>query len=71
MPSLPYGSTVLAITALATEPVLGSLLTLQDAGHPVVLLTVGDQMPEIPALFATFHLGGCDAWHHLETLQLA
>jgi len=71
MTSLPYGSTVLAITARATEPVLVSLLTLQDAGHPVVLLTVGEQEQEAPAAFTTFHLGGRDAWHRLETLELA
>jgi len=71
MPSLPYGSTVMAITARAVEPVLVSLLTLQDAGHPAVLLTVGDDEQETPATFTTFHLGGRDAWHRLETLELA
>jgi uncharacterized protein (DUF58 family) len=71
MPALHYGSTVLAITARAIEPVLASLLTLQDAGHPIVLLTVGEQPEEIPETFTTFHLGGRDAWHRLETLELA
>jgi uncharacterized protein (DUF58 family) len=71
MPSLPYGCTVVAISAQATEALLGSLLTLQDAGHPVVLLTVGDDRPETPETFVTFHLGGRDAWRRLETLELA
>jgi uncharacterized protein (DUF58 family) len=71
MPSLPYGCTVVAISAQATEALLSSLLTLQDAGHPVVLLTVGDDRPEIPDTFATHHLGGRDAWRRLETLELA
>jgi uncharacterized protein (DUF58 family) len=71
MPSLPYGCTVVAISAQATEALLGSLLTLQDAGHPVVLLTVGDDRPEIPETFVAFHLGGRDAWRRLETLELA
>jgi uncharacterized protein (DUF58 family) len=71
MPSLPYGSTVVTITALPVEAVLVALLTLQDAGHPVVLLTAGDETPEIPPAFTTYHLGGRDAWHRLEALELA
>jgi uncharacterized protein (DUF58 family) len=71
MPILPYGSTVMAITAQATEPLFVALLSLYDAGHPVVLLTVGDQKPEVPDTFTTVHLGGRDAWRRLETLELA
>lgn len=71
MPSLPYGSTALVITARATEESFVSMLSLQDTGHRVVLLTVGDDEPEIPERFASFHLGGRDAWRRLETLELA
>jgi uncharacterized protein (DUF58 family) len=69
--SLPYGCTVAAITARTTEPVLLALLALQDAGHPVLLLTVGDRRPRLPDRFTTYHLGGRDAWHQLETLAVA
>lgn len=68
---LPYGSTVLVLTAHTTEPVLLSLLRLQDKGHPAVLLTVGEQRPFVPPSFAHHYLGGRDAWHRLETLALA
>jgi uncharacterized protein (DUF58 family) len=71
MPLLPYGSTVVVITARPIEEVLVSLLRMQDAGHPAVLLTVGDEEPEVPALFDTYYLGGRDAWHRLEALELA
>jgi hypothetical protein len=71
MPLLPYGSTVVVITARPVEEVLVSLLRLKDAGHPIVLLTVGDEEPEVPVLFDTFYLGGRDAWHRLEALELA
>jgi uncharacterized protein (DUF58 family) len=71
MPLLPYGSTVVAITARPVEEVLVSLLRIKDAGHPVVLLTVGDVEPVVPVLFDTYHLGGRDAWHRLEALELA
>ena len=69
--ALPYGATVTAITARTTEPVLLALLALQDAGHPVLLLTVGDRQPAIPERFTTYHLGGRDAWRQLETLAVA
>lgn len=71
MPFLPYGSTALVITARPVEETLAALLSLQDAGHPTVLLTVGDQEPTVPAVFETFYLGGRDAWRRLETLELA
>ena len=71
MPILPYGSTVVTITALVTEDLLAALLSMQDAGHPVVLLTVGDQEPQVPPIFTSYHLGGRDAWRHLEALELA
>jgi uncharacterized protein (DUF58 family) len=71
MPVLPYGSTAVVITARTTDLVLLSLLALQDAGHPVALLTVGDRRPVVPETFTTFHLGGRDAWRNLEALALA
>jgi hypothetical protein len=71
MVTLPYGSTVAVVTARTTEPILLALLSLQSAGHPVMLLTVGDRRPRVPERFATVHLGGRDAWHRLETLALA
>jgi uncharacterized protein (DUF58 family) len=71
MVSLPYGSTVVVITARTTEPILLALLALQGAGHPVMLLTVGERRPYVPDRFATVHLGGRDAWDRLEALALA
>lgn len=71
MPTLPFGSTVLAISANVTEALCVSLLSLQDAGHPVKLLTIGDERPGVPHAFASYHLGGRHAWQRLETLELA
>jgi uncharacterized protein (DUF58 family) len=71
MPILPYGSTALVLTARVTEDALVAMLALQDAGHRVVLITVGDNIPPAPDTFVRFHLGGRDAWHRLETLELA
>jgi uncharacterized protein (DUF58 family) len=70
MPTLAYGCTVVVITARPIEQTQVSMLALQDAGHPTLLLTVGDQAPQMPAVFDTLHLGGRDAWRRLETLEL-
>ena len=71
MPVLPYGSTAAVLTARPVQETLASLLTLQDAGHPTFLLTVGEQEPVVPAVFDTFYLGGRDAWRRLEAMELA
>ena len=70
MPRLPLGATVAAITARPTEEVQVALLALAEAGHPVVVLTVGDEAPPVAPAFITHHLGGRDAWQHLAALHL-
>jgi uncharacterized protein (DUF58 family) len=71
MVDLPYGSTVVVVTARTTEPLLLALLSLRNAGHPVMLLTIGERRPWVPEQFRTVHLGGRDAWHRLDALALA
>lgn len=71
MPWLPFGASLVAITALPREPVYEALLALDEAGHPTRLLTVGDTRPAVPERLAHHHLGGRDAWRHLEALELA
>jgi uncharacterized protein (DUF58 family) len=39
-PQLPFGATVIAVSAVVTEPIEAALLALHDAGHPVALVTV-------------------------------
>ncbi len=69
--SLPLGTTVVAISATPQPATLEALAAMQEAGHPVTLLTIGETPPEIPASLPTHHLGGRDAWHRLESLELA
>jgi uncharacterized protein (DUF58 family) len=38
---LPYGTTIIAISSIATEPILAALLDLRSAGHPVGLISIG------------------------------
>ncbi len=70
-PTLPFGASVLAITALPQDPLYETLFTLQEAGHGMLLLTVGDIKPQVPEELMFYHLGGHDAWQRLETLELA
>jgi hypothetical protein len=71
MPLLPYGATIAAITAMPNDATYRALAALQDANHPIILLTIGDRMSDVPERFTRHHLGGHDAWHRLEALQLA
>jgi uncharacterized protein (DUF58 family) len=69
-PRLPFGGTLIALTALPDEALYELLLNMRTRGHPVLLLTVGDEKPDVPIQLPHYHLGGSDAWHRLETLEL-
>lgn len=60
-PQLPYGATVVAITARPGEDVYERLLGLELAGHGAILLTVGDDAPDVPETLRHHHMGGRDA----------
>lgn len=70
---LPYGATVIAVSAIVTEPILSALLALHDAGHPVSLIITSEQeqpladLPspdELPIYYVRQN------WDEIETLQL-
>lgn len=55
--SLPFGASILVITVIATEAILAPLLQMQSAGHPVLLITIGNRPPEhIPPQLEHRHL---------------
>jgi uncharacterized protein (DUF58 family) len=66
--SLPFGASVIALSAWPGEETQEALLSLQDAGHPVLLLTAGDQEPVVSSQIEHHHLGGSDAWQNLAEL---
>lgn len=73
---LPYGATVVVISALQTADLLAALLDLKDAGHAVTLLVVGDDpdlpiLPGIPFTGKTVHIGGRREWYELASLEVA
>jgi len=54
-PQLPYGATVIAITAIVNDLILGELLDLRRAGHPVALLVIGQsELETVPTDLATY-----------------
>lgn len=70
MATIPYGATIVAISALPTDDLLAALLQTQMEGHPVTLLTVGEEPIQAPAKLSTHHLGGRDVWRRLATFRL-
>lgn len=70
-PHLPFGATIVALTAFLREEILEALLALQSAGYPVILLTAGETLLRIPEELTHYPLRGVDGWRTLEALQLA
>ena len=69
---LPFGASLVAVSAIVTEPILSALLALQDAGHPVALIAVGEspmaRLPAVPAELPIYLV--TKNWTELETLEL-
>jgi uncharacterized protein (DUF58 family) len=71
-PSLPFGASLIAVSAVANEALLTTLLDLRAAGHPVGLIVVcaPERAPsvslpeEIPVYFVN------ENWTDLEALEL-
>jgi len=69
--SLPWGSTVVAITAAPTENLVTSLFSLKRAGRRVALVLVGDFDDGISHNgLAVYHVPGNIDWTELEKLEL-
>jgi hypothetical protein len=56
-PKLPWGATLLLVTAIAHEDLLVALQELEEAGREVVLLTLAEEPPrrELPGVLV-YHL---------------
>jgi uncharacterized protein (DUF58 family) len=71
-PNLPFGASLVAVSAIASEAILTALIDLRAAGHPVALIVVCEPnrapsvaLPEdIPVYFVT------ENWTELEALEL-
>jgi len=67
---LPWGATVVMLSAQPVEGLQSALLRVRTAGHGCVLLTAGEAPIKPPPGLDVYHLGGLDAWENLAALQL-
>lgn len=71
LPALPYGTTVIAISATPDPALYAALLDVQRANHPVALLAIGETAPpDVPAELRCTWIGGRTAYRGLEELDL-
>jgi uncharacterized protein (DUF58 family) len=71
-PNLPFGASLIAVSAVANDAILTALIDLRAAGHPVSLIVIADagraptvDLPDkIPVYFVTQN------WTELEALEL-
>src|ERR1051326_6473692 len=64
---LPAGATVVIITSTFTDLLLDTLARIQQSGHAVTVLFVGDTPPPTRlAGLTVYHLGGKETWKSLE-----
>jgi uncharacterized protein (DUF58 family) len=68
--NLPWGSTLVLITAAPTETLMATLVRMQRAGRRVALVIVGGpKMPNLGGL-PVYHISGDVPWREVETLSL-
>ena len=66
---LPYGATLVVVTAVLGEDILKELLALKAAGHRIALLLVGDEAPSFRwDGIAVHRVGGEAAWRDLREI---
>jgi uncharacterized protein (DUF58 family) len=69
--NLPWGSTMVVITAAPTEPLLSALFRMKRVGRKVVLITVGSHEAISSNGITTYHVSQDISWEKMETLHLA
>lgn len=70
--ALPWGATLLVVTAVVTEEMEGALLALKSAGHPIALVLVGEEAARLqPSGLLTYRVGGEEFWRELQRVELA
>ncbi|MHB1415387.1 MAG: DUF58 domain-containing protein [Chloroflexota bacterium] len=68
---LPYGSTLVVVTAVLNDEIVARLSALGAAGHRLTLLLIGDHVPPITLPGITvYRIGGEEAWRDLAALAV-
>jgi uncharacterized protein (DUF58 family) len=68
--NLPWGSTLVVITAAPTEPLLAALFHMKRVGRKVVLITVGGTESISSNGLTTYHVNDDIGWEKMETMSL-
>ena len=55
-PRLPWGATLVVVTAIVTEELAAAMLSLRDAGHRLALVSLSEQAPPSLDGVVTYHL---------------
>ena len=70
--ALPFGATVVVISAAVTDALVAAMLDLKRAGHPVALLAIGETaLANVPDDLRMFWLGGHEAYERLAEIDLS
>jgi uncharacterized protein (DUF58 family) len=71
-PSLRYGSSVVVVSPVVNDRLRQTLVDLRKREHGVTLIALGDApVGEVLPGVTSYHIGGGEVWHELETLELA
>jgi uncharacterized protein (DUF58 family) len=63
---LPFGATVVVVSAVPREELSAALLDARRAGHPVALVAIGEEPPqEVPEEIPAYWIGGQEAYRRL------
>jgi uncharacterized protein (DUF58 family) len=68
---LPYGSTMVVISARVSDDLARTLFDMQRREHAVVLVTVGNERLAEPPAGVVYYHAGHEVWNELKSLQLA
>lgn len=70
--TLPYGASIVVVTALLNDQLLRILIELRRRDYGVTLVALGAAQlnKNLPGV-RYYHLGGREVWHELEALELA
>lgn len=68
--NLPWGSTLVVITAVPTEPLLATLFQMKRVGRKVALITIGDTESVSSNGLTTYRVPADVKWDEIETVKL-
>ncbi len=69
--SLPWGSTILVVSAQPDDKLMAALLDLKRVGRSVALVIVGGEMPEVnAAYFPVYRVSDKDAWEVVKEIGI-